>query len=151
MTKDSPRTSVLRDAPKRIAMRWEPGAAVTSGLLMSHPDYRNYILAAPEALSEAPEVQALIAEAVERATRVKPLVWENVGRCVGWQVQDENTHMYIACSHGRKYEVAKGRGGWFAEWQGEYHARDLPTLEAAKAAAQADYEQRIRAAIGGEK
>ena len=31
------------DAPDRIAVRWEPGAAVTSGPLMTHPDYTRYV------------------------------------------------------------------------------------------------------------
>jgi len=48
---------------------------------------RIYILATPEALSEAPEVRAMIAEAVAKATRVKPLVWvEDIDRGV-WEAK----------------------------------------------------------------
>jgi hypothetical protein len=30
-------------APDRIAIRWTPGIAVTSGPLMEHPDYTRYV------------------------------------------------------------------------------------------------------------
>jgi hypothetical protein len=68
MTKDSPRTSVLRDAPKRIWIdkhggNWSPSAGGTQDV--------EYILDTPEALAEAPEVQALIAEAVERVEEAR--------------------------------------------------------------------------------
>ena len=33
----------MTDAPKMIALRWQPGAAVTSGPLMDHPDYTRYV------------------------------------------------------------------------------------------------------------
>lgn len=35
----------MTDAPERIALRWLPGAAVTDGPLMDHPDYTQYIRA----------------------------------------------------------------------------------------------------------
>ena len=59
-------------APDRIALRWELGAAVTSGPLMDHPDYTQYVradLVRPAPLAEAlavPEVAALV-EAAKRA------------------------------------------------------------------------------------
>lgn len=33
----------MTDAPEQIALRWELGAAVTSGPLMTHPDYTRYV------------------------------------------------------------------------------------------------------------
>jgi len=33
----------MTDTPKRIALRWEPGAAVTSGPLMEHPEYTRWV------------------------------------------------------------------------------------------------------------
>ena len=49
------------DAPERIALRWELGAAVTSGPLMTHPDYTQYIRAdlAPDAALVAELLEAL--------------------------------------------------------------------------------------------
>lgn len=78
---------------------------------------------------------------------VKPLVWENIGRCVGWSIDNENTHLHSAFGCGQFYELSKGNTGWQAKWRGEYHATEMPTLEAAKAAAQADYASRIAAAL----
>jgi hypothetical protein len=67
----------MSDSPKRI---WAEPPDIFDGMGFwrdaSFPTGSPYILATPAALSEAPEVQALIAEAVERATRVKPLVSE---------------------------------------------------------------------------
>ena len=45
-------------APERIAMRWEPGAAVTNGPLMTHPEYTQY--------TRADLVEAMVAEAVAK-------------------------------------------------------------------------------------
>jgi hypothetical protein len=62
----------MTDAPKRI---WAEPPDIFDGMGfwrdISFPTGSPYILATPEALAEAPEVQALIAEAVERATRVE--------------------------------------------------------------------------------
>lgn len=81
------------------------------------------------------------------AVKVKPLEWDNIGRCVGWSADREDTHLHTATALGRFYEVALGKDGWWAKWRGDYRARELPTPEAAKAAAQADYESRIFAAL----
>jgi hypothetical protein len=130
----------MTDAPKRIWVDgnqdWDSGSW---GLDHEYPDDVEYILATPEALAEAPEVQRLIAEAVERATRVKPLVWEDRGGV------DYASDRYLV-------QVFFGSDQYYFEtWDLSlglklYDGDDLPS---AKAAAQADYEQRIRAAIGG--
>lgn len=48
------------DAPEKIALRWELGAAVTNGPLMTHPDYTQFtradLCAEPALLAEAVEV-----------------------------------------------------------------------------------------------
>lgn len=85
--------------------------------------------------------------ALESSRAVRTLVWENIGRCVGWSADREDTHLHTATELGRLYEVALGKDGWWAKWQGAIHARGRPTAEAAKAAAQADYEARILAAM----
>lgn len=51
--------------PDRIALRWEVGAAVTSGPLMDHPDYTQYIRRDPAVLAALPEVQDIVRQAVE--------------------------------------------------------------------------------------
>jgi hypothetical protein len=97
---------------------------------------RRYILDTPEALSEAPEVEALIAEAVERATRVKPLVWEPVGPdellsddyCIkidGFTLRLWHRDLLIASS------------------------RDIDGIARLQSIADKHHDQRIRAAIGG--
>jgi hypothetical protein len=139
MTKDSPRTSVLRDAPKRVLVGVSHRGCLSidnkGGKLNGFDCHASYILASHAALSEAPEVQALIDEAVERATRVKPLVW---GHEAPYQ---------IARVFGGHYSIESWEGGF--DLRGNFINRSYLTLEAAKAAAQADYEARIRAAIGG--
>ena len=47
-----------KDAPERIALRWEPGAAVTNGPLMTHPDYTRYVR---EDVAQAAEKAAYVA------------------------------------------------------------------------------------------
>jgi hypothetical protein len=132
----------MTDAPKRIwAFHAGPMVGYHVGVSPGiGPNVGEYILATPAALSEAPEVQALIAEAVERATRVKPLVWFEV----------ERGHNGYGKWTSEGYTVRKIEGMFLLNFAGESKSvwRFL-TAEAAKAAAQADYEQRIRAAIGG--
>lgn len=55
-------------APDRIALRWELGAAVTSGPLMDHPDYTQYIRA--DLISDPVTVHANML----RGTIAKPTV-----------------------------------------------------------------------------
>lgn len=66
----------MTDAPKMIALRWEPGAAVTSGPLMDHPDYIRYVRqdmthpieqAADAVERELTDLRAKLAVAVARA------------------------------------------------------------------------------------
>jgi hypothetical protein len=49
----------MSDTPERIALRWEPGAAVTSGPLMEHPDYTMWVR---EDVAEAAVAAAVQAE-----------------------------------------------------------------------------------------
>ena len=49
----------MTDTPERIALRWEPGAAVTSGPLMTHPDYTRWVR---EDVAEAAVAAAVQAE-----------------------------------------------------------------------------------------
>lgn len=49
---------IYRAAPEQIALRWEPGAAVTNGPLMTHPEYTQY--------TRTDLVDAMIAEAVAK-------------------------------------------------------------------------------------
>jgi hypothetical protein len=68
---------------------------------------RRYILATPAALAEAPEVQALIAEAVERATRVKPLVWVQTREGWPWEYEaycELKAGYYFASTDAQKRE-----------------------------------------------
>ena len=55
----------MSDVPERIALRWVTGAAVTSGPLMTHPEYTQFVRAD---LAQAPD--AGVAELVEAAERV---------------------------------------------------------------------------------
>ena len=95
----------------------------------------------------------------DMTVRVKPLVWEDAdqGMCTKWR----------AAALGGQYELVafSGEDGfavnfywgrplsyWFIqgdpdEW-GPTGPKMFPTLEAAKAAAQADYEARVRACLG---
>jgi len=49
----------MTDTPERIALRWEPGAAVTSGPLMEHPEYTRWVR---EDVAEAAVAAAVQAE-----------------------------------------------------------------------------------------
>jgi hypothetical protein len=95
-----------------------------------------------EALAEALEVQALLAGLVAQATRVKPLVWQEFqGNRLGPRKEaDSPVGRYAIFIDGAWFKLTRS---------GSRIGGAIPTLEAAKAAAQADYEQRIRAAIGG--
>ena len=86
-------------------------------------------------------------ELAQKGLRVKPLEWNNIGRCVGWTAENDSTHLHLASSFDRIYEVSKGKFGWQVKWRGEYHAKELPDAEAARAAAEADHVARIAAMI----
>ena len=58
----------MPDTPERIALRWQPGAAVTSGPLMDHPDFTQYIRADVAAAMVAAEREAC-AEAAVKASK----------------------------------------------------------------------------------
>ena len=64
----------MTNAPRMIALRWQHGAAVTSGPLMDHPDYTRYVRqdmthpieAAADAVErELADLRAKLAVAVE--------------------------------------------------------------------------------------
>ena len=48
----------MNNTPERIALRWEPGAAVTNGPLMDHPDYTQWVRADVAAAMVAAEREA---------------------------------------------------------------------------------------------
>jgi hypothetical protein len=126
MTKDSPRTSVLRDAPKRYDLE-QPTCHMGSAEMREDPlgDWVRF-----------DEVQALIAEAVERATRVKPLVFAEA-RNDRWNGQ----HGYqIGWNHDDMFRVAL---------VDRVICKSIKGFAAAVAWANKHNEQRIRAAIGG--
>jgi hypothetical protein len=62
-------------APDRIAIRWTPGSAVTSGPLMDHPDYTRYVR--EDFQKDAKEMTDTSTEAVDRRMCI------NCGRYVG--------------------------------------------------------------------
>lgn len=57
----------MTDEPERIALRWEPGKAVTSGPLMQSKDYTHYI--------RADHAEALVRAAYEAAARRHDELW----------------------------------------------------------------------------
>lgn len=110
-------------APERIALRWETGAAVTNGPLMTHPDYTRYIR-----------------EDVAKP-RVKPLVWR--GDTDFWRAQD---------GLGGYYEVMDANAGVYLTHMVDGTGRIIPASskrnqfhdpEQAQAAAQADHDARV--------
>lgn len=89
-----------------------------------------------KALEEVARLRADLAPDPLRAVKVKPLVWREI-ETYGGQCFDAialHTVYRIIPKHDGRY--------WLTEPD-----CSLPTLEAAKAAAQADYEQRIRSAL----
>lgn len=63
------------DAPEKIALRWELGAAVTNGPLMTHPDYTRFVsadlCADPALLAEAVEVLRYVIDNACGAAEIK--------------------------------------------------------------------------------
>jgi hypothetical protein len=55
----------MTDTPERIALRWQPGDAVTSGPLMDHPDFTQWVRADVAAAMVAAEREACAATAVK--------------------------------------------------------------------------------------
>ncbi|OWV44242.1 hypothetical protein [Mameliella alba] len=96
-----------------------------------------------DSLRIAEEIRALIpqsgADALERAraVAVKPLVWEK--GVVDW-ARPMPGMKYVACS-----TTPVGSWAWWIDGSDERGV--LPSEQAAKAAAQADYEKRIRSAL----
>lgn len=79
----------MSDAPERIALRWELGAAVTSGPLMTHPDYTQYtrtdLAAAAEARARMEGWNAAIEAAAQEAASEG---WPD-GRLLGTSEREE--------------------------------------------------------------
>jgi hypothetical protein len=83
--------------------------------------------------------------AVSPGVSIKPLVWVDFeGKGAKAQAWNEANYMIQLWSDGR-YEISASYPGYSTFIHGT--DRWYPTLEAAKAAAQADYERRIRAAL----
>ncbi len=89
--------------------------------------------------------KALLDAMISRAREVKPLVWEDFGgfgaKASGFY---QANYLIQKWSGESRYEVAMSYPGYQTGYDGP---RWHPTLDAAKAAAQADYEARIRAAL----
>ena len=66
-------------APERIALRWEPGAAVTSGPLMQHPEYTPYTRADLAAEAEARARLDGWNAAIEAADGLRDIVADTIG------------------------------------------------------------------------
>ena len=89
--------------------------------------------------------EAALAAAMEGAVRVKPLAWQDFGDYGAKACAMLNSSYMIMRWNGRgEYEVSVSVPGHGSAFDGE---RFHPTIEAAKAAAQSDYERRILAAI----
>lgn len=89
-------------------------------------------------------------DGVVGAVNVKPLVWDVTGWQSGDGIKGENDDTWSASAHGFQYCA------YFIDWHGGANFRltdpddnrtSHPSLAAAKAAAQADYEARIMAAL----
>ena len=92
----------MTDAPKMIALRWQPGAAVTSGPLMDHHDYTRYVRqdmthpieAAADAVErELADLRAKLAVAVEALDEIED-GWtdaadDDTGELVAVRVSDD--------------------------------------------------------------
>lgn len=128
MSKNSPRTSVLRD--NDLIRRGDAKQCCTDELrntmqLLSNPPQSSAAWDARNAINAIPAVQPT----------VKPLVWRDDG------------------TNGHETDHAFGFYEVYPSPEGDMLSRDgvdsgvFPTLEAAKAAAQADYEARILSAL----
>lgn len=133
---------------------------VSAATLLRYADMLSGEYVSDDAIDHvADSLRRLSAQQREPVVRVKELEWEDAdeGMCTKWR----------ACALGGHYELVAldGDGGglavnfywgrplsfWFIqgepdEW-GPTGPKMFPTLDAAKSAAQADYEQRIMAAI----
>lgn len=140
-------------APERIALRWETGAAVTNGPLMTHPDYTRYIredvaqtyhdawMTAEGMLEEAQcQIKAMKEDAAK--PRVKPLVWREYD--ADWP------NWFYAVTNVGRYEIGPNSEDTFScyvEPQMRNIGLSFLAPDDAKAAAQADYEARILSAL----
>lgn len=117
----------MDDAPERVL--YQPG--FVDAWRTDLPPERVHIPAVEYIRSD-------VAQLAAPAVKVKPLVW----------VEIRTGQYFEARVIGILYSVRLGTDA-IARWQAGYLGtwRDAPTIEAAKAAAQADYEARILAAI----
>jgi hypothetical protein len=99
--------------------------------------------------AEAALATALAAQPAPVTVHVKPLVWEDFdGRGAKASAYYQANYLIQFWKSEGKFEVALSFPGYQTGYDGE---RWHPTIEAAKAAAQADYEARILAALAGDK
>lgn len=95
-------------------------------------------------------VEAALRRAPASAGAVKPLAWEVTGWSSGDGVKGENDDTWEGTMHGRRYPdytIMWFGGAEFRLEDPDGNKATHPTLDAAKAAAQADYEARILSAI----
>ena len=138
----------MSKAPERI---WADPPTTFDGMDIWHEDPRDvateYVRADLYA-AQAAEIARLTAErdaALAGAVKVKPLVWVDFhDRAAKAQAWNEANYIIQKWSDGR-WEISASYPGYSTFIYGM--DRFYPTIEAAKAAAQADYEARILAAI----
>ena len=119
-------------------VHWTDHEAIVASLTADLAESRAYALALEQELRDrAEKAEAERDAALAGAVKVKPLVWFEVAksRYGGKYTADGYTIRYI-------------EGLWLLDFAGQSKAIwRFPTIEAAKAAAQTDYEARILAAI----
>lgn len=123
---------------------WEAYVADTSPQYLS--DWQRGLVAGQQAMSKAiralatpDQIAALAAERAATVT-VKPLVWDDRGYEWSWWAD-------TALGRGTYQIRCEGGIGYLVDFDGVTIGEPHDTLEAAKAAAQADYDARIRSAI----
>jgi hypothetical protein len=119
----------------------EPAAVRAACMANFHPD------AEPSATELARMEKSIRAYLAARSAVVKPLEWEVLERKQDYPKYGDNRFVEVAW-------LGKGTIGSYDIWavdNGIFHATNLsayfPVLEAARAACQADYEQRILSAL----
>jgi hypothetical protein len=102
-------------------------ARAEAAALLVQPDFADSIVAAYLSASHAPQ----------GGVRVKELVWERI-----------SSRIYDASAAGLGlYRIQSKDDCWMAYKYGDTFRADRGTLDEAKAAAQADYEARVRSAL----
>ena len=126
------------------AVGWEAYVADTSPQYLS--DWQRGLVAGQQAMSKAiralatPDQIAALAAELAATVTVKPLVWDDRGYEWSWWAD-------TALGRGTYQIRCEGGIGYLVDFDGVTIGEPHDTLEAAKAAAQADYDARIRSAI----